>query len=129
MSNVVSPKSKQPPAAKTGGDALKWLVFWILVAIGLVANTYYQDVVWSLRAAAGLLLCCLLIGVAATTRLGRKAWGFVLDARLELRKVVWPTRAETMQTLLLVLAMVVAIALVLWALDSFLMWAISHVSR
>lgn len=129
MSNVVSPKPKKSPTTSSGGDSFKWLLFWVVAAVALFANTYYQDVVWSLRAAVALLLCCLLIGIAATTALGRKAWGFLLGARLELRKVVWPTRAETMQTLLLVVVMVVVIALVLWALDSFLMWAISHVSK
>jgi preprotein translocase subunit SecE len=40
------------------------------------------------------------------------------EARAELRKVVWPTRQETVQTTLIVVVMVVIVALILWALDA-----------
>ncbi|MEX5381397.1 preprotein translocase subunit SecE, partial [Acinetobacter towneri] len=47
------------------------------------------------------------------------------EARVEIRKVVWPTRQETMQTTLIVVAVVLVMALLLWGLDSLLGWLVS----
>jgi len=52
-----------------------------------------------------------------TTAMGRSVWSFVIESRQEVRKVVWPTRDETMRTTLMVLAMVSVVGIVLWALD------------
>ncbi|MCP4232410.1 MAG: preprotein translocase subunit SecE, partial [Aestuariibacter sp.] len=60
------------------------------------------------------------IFVVSTTDIGRRSLGFVKDARVEVRKVVWPTRQETLQTTLAVLVMVVIVAIMLWAIDSLL---------
>jgi preprotein translocase subunit SecE len=59
-----------------------------------------------------------------TTELGQNVWKFVLESRQEVRKVVWPSRDETMRTTLLVFAMVVIVGVVLWLLDMFLFWVI-----
>ncbi|MBP5143215.1 preprotein translocase subunit SecE, partial [Pseudomonas chlororaphis] len=49
----------------------------------------------------------------------------VKEARTEIRKVVWPTRQETTQTTLIVVAVVLVMALLLWGLDSLLGWLVS----
>jgi preprotein translocase subunit SecE len=48
------------------------------------------------------------------------AWQFLVEARMEVRKVVWPGRTETTQTTLLVVGMVFIVAILLWAYDSLL---------
>ena len=53
-----------------------------------------------------------------TTAMGRGVWHFAVDARTEVRKVVWPSRQDTVQTTLIVFAMVLFMGLVLWAFDS-----------
>ena len=62
--------------------------------------------------------------VASRTKKGRLAVDFFRDARMELRKVVWPKREETVQTTLVVVAMVIVLALILWGMDGILVWAI-----
>ena len=47
--------------------------------------------------------------------------------RSEIRKVVWPTRQETTQTTLIVVAVVLVMALLLWGLDSLLGWLVSMI--
>ena len=59
-----------------------------------------------------------------TTPKGRGIWRFAVDARTEVRKVVWPTRQETLQTTLIVIVMVIIVAIILWLLDIFLGWSI-----
>jgi preprotein translocase subunit SecE len=50
--------------------------------------------------------------------------GFISGAYSETQRVVWPTRAETVQTTLVVLVMVMVVGVALWLLDMVLLWAI-----
>ncbi|MBT8151698.1 MAG: preprotein translocase subunit SecE, partial [Gammaproteobacteria bacterium] len=63
--------------------------------------------------------------VALQTVEGKAFWALIKGARTEIRKVVWPTRQETMQTSLMVLAVVVVVGIILWGLDTLLGWAAS----
>jgi preprotein translocase subunit SecE len=63
-------------------------------------------------------------GLAFVTAPGRAAWEFVREAQVELRKVVWPTRKETMQVTMVVVAMVIIMALFLWLVDWLLAGAV-----
>ncbi len=67
----------------------------------------------------GLLLVSLVvaIGVAATSAQGAALIEFSKGSRTELRKMVWPTRQETIQTTMIVLVMVVIVAIFLWLID------------
>jgi preprotein translocase subunit SecE len=56
--------------------------------------------------------------------MGGAAWSYVKATNVEVRKVVWPTRQETLQTTLIVIIMVILVALMLWGIDSVLGWAV-----
>lgn len=109
----------------TRWDALKWVFVVILVAAGLWANYHYIQLDWSLRLAGWIVLAIIIVLVASQTALGQRSWNFAKQARQELRKVVWPTRQETVQTTVIIIAMVILMALILWAIDSFLLWLLS----
>ena len=109
-------------------DMGKWLLILLLLVGGVVANVYYSHIVWSIRLAVGILLACVVIAIALQTNKGRRAWAFAKESRGELRKVVWPTRQETIQTALVVIVIVVAMSIILWGLDSVFMWAVSFLS-
>jgi preprotein translocase subunit SecE len=64
------------------------------------------------------------LGLVLTTDVGRNIWNFVLESKVEVRKVVWPTREETTRTTMLVFAMVFIVGLILWLLDMFLFWGV-----
>ena len=106
-------------------DLLKWLVVVALVVVGVVGNQYYsaQPILYR------VLVLLVLAGVAAFVGLqtGKGKAFFVLakEARAEIRKVVWPTRQETTQTTLIVVAVVLVMAVLLWGLDSLLGWLVS----
>ena len=106
-------------------DLLKWLVVVALVVVGVVGNQYYsaQPILYR------VLVLLVLAGAAAFVGLqtGRGKAFFVLakEARAEIRKDVWPTRQETTQTTLIVVAVVLVMALLLWGLDSLLGWLVS----
>ena len=106
-------------------NGLKWLLVVVLLVGTIVADFFYSQIVWPIRAAIGISVIVILLAIASQTEKGQKAWGFIKGARMELRKVVWPTRPEAIQTTLLVVVMVLITALILWGIDSFFMWAIA----
>ena len=57
-------------------------------------------------------------GLMFTTQLGQAVWAFMKESKQEVRKIVWPTRDETVRTTLLVVAMVIVVGLILWLLDT-----------
>lgn len=105
-------------------DWLKWVTSSALLLAGLVANHYYSQVSMLWRSLAWLLILALAGFIASRTQKGHWVIQFFHDSRNELRKVVWPTREETMQTTLVVAGMVIILALFLWGVDGVLVWLI-----
>ncbi|APQ12207.1 preprotein translocase subunit SecE [Pseudomonas oryzihabitans] len=108
-------------------DALKWLVVVVLVVIGVVANHYFAAQSILYRVIGLLVLAAIAAFIALQTVKGQAFFGLLKDARTEIRKVVWPTRQETTQTTLIVVAVVLVMALLLWGLDSLLGWLVSTI--
>ncbi len=108
-------------------DGLKWLVVLAIVAGGIYANSYYAAIESLFRALAGVLITAAAVGVALQTQKGAWAWNLAKEARVEVRKVVWPTTQETTQTTLIVVGVVILVALILWGLDSSLSWGVRGV--
>ncbi|MEZ5524884.1 MAG: preprotein translocase subunit SecE [Pseudomonadales bacterium] len=108
-------------------DVLKWALVAILVATGVAGNAYFADESLLYRILALLVLAAAAGFVALQTAKGRSFWQLLKDARVEIRKVVWPTKAETRQTTLIVLAVVILVGLLLWALDSLLSLIVSGI--
>jgi preprotein translocase subunit SecE len=106
-------------------DVIKWVVVILLVSVGVVGNNYYADESLLYRVLALLVLGALAIAVAMQTGPGAALWSLIKESRTEIRKVVWPTRQETTQTTLIVVAVVLVMALILWALDSLVGWLVS----
>ncbi len=109
-------------------NRLKWMLIFFLLIGGIVANYYFIQVAWAIRAAVGIVLLGIIVAIAMFTTQGRAAWNFIIESRAELRKVVWPTRQETIQTTLVVVAMVMVTALFLWGLDTLFFWAVSLIT-
>ena len=108
-------------------DLVKWLVVAALVVVGVVGNQYFsaEPVLYRVL---GLLVVAVVAGVVALqTSRGQSFAVLLKEARVEIRKVVWPTRQETTQTTLIVVAVVLVMALLLWGLDSLLGWLVSLV--
>jgi preprotein translocase subunit SecE len=105
-------------------DALKWVSVVLLLIIAIAANAYFAQIPGALRAIGWIVLLAASGAIAAMTARGKAVIAFSKDARLELRKVVWPSRKETTQTTLMVIVLVIVMSLILWGIDTFLMWAI-----
>ncbi len=109
-------------------DTVK-LAIALLIVIAAVAGYYYFADQSHLFRVLGLLAAIgVAIAVVFQTDKGRNAWGFLHDAQIEVRKVVWPTKQETIQTTLIVMVMVFIVGLFLWLLDMFLSWIVQLVT-
>lgn len=107
-----------------GLDWLKWLVVFLLLIVGIVVNHVYNYQPWPFRLLAWLVLLAIFVVIILQTYHGKIALEFVQESQIELKKVFWPTRQETMQTTLVVGLMVFVLALMLWGVDGVLVWLI-----
>ena len=100
------------------GDGLKWAGVAAIVIAGIAGFYLLGDYSTLGRVIGLLLLLGAALFLASKTVTGASAFEFVKDSRTELRKVVWPTRNETMQTTGLILVVVVIVAIFIWILDT-----------
>jgi preprotein translocase subunit SecE len=119
--------SHEQSAANTPLDNLK-LGGALLLVIGAIAAYYvFTDISWAVRAVGVIVAIGAALGIAAFTGPGLRARHFLTESQFELRKVVWPTRQETIQTTIVILIVVLIVSLILWLVDMFLGWAVLDV--
>jgi len=106
-------------------DSLKWVIVAVLVAAGVYGNSYFAAESMLYRVIGLLVLAGIAGWIASQTSKGSAFVSLCMEARSEIRKVVWPTRVETTQTTLIVVVVVIIVAIILWGLDSFLSWLIA----
>jgi len=109
-----------PIEVRSGGafsERIKLILAGLVALAGMVGYYYFSHVSEGIRIAGLLGAFGLALVFLATSQSGRTLWGFVQESRVELRKVIWPTRKETTDTTLFVLVMVIVLALLLWVID------------
>ena len=102
-------------------DKIKLLIAFLLVVAGIAGFYYLSDSAAVIRLISVLSGVALAIAVAYTSNPGRRFFAFGRDSVAEAKRVVWPTRKETMQTTAIVILFAVTMALFLWAVDASLM--------
>jgi preprotein translocase subunit SecE len=122
----MSEKSVQPTSS--GFDSAKIAVAIVLALAGVAGYYLLDNQPLFVRILAVVAGAGLAVAVAYTTAVGRSIWQFTFDSRLEVKKMVWPTRQETMQTTLVVVLLVVLIGLFLWGVDSLLGWIVRSIT-
>ena len=115
---------QQETVQASGLDSAKLAVAVALVVGGLFAYYWFETQAWYLRGA--YVAGGVVLGLFLTwqTAMGRSTLQFILSSRNEVRKMVWPTREETLQTTIFVLFTVLVIGVFMWGLDALLFWAL-----
>ncbi|MDX1571812.1 MAG: preprotein translocase subunit SecE [Xanthomonadales bacterium] len=99
-------------------DWIKWLIAAALVAAGIYGFYYFQEQTFTWVRMLGMVaMVAIAAGVGATTEHGRAFTSFMKAANIERQKVVWPTRAETVQTTIVVMVVVILVGIFIWILD------------
>jgi len=109
-------------------DWLRWFLAIFLFALMVVANYYFSSQSVSLRIAGNILAGILVLAVVSFTDKGKQFWSFASEAKVELYKVVWPNRQETLQSTMLIVVFVMIAGLLLWGIDSLLLSAVSFMT-
>jgi preprotein translocase subunit SecE len=104
-------------------DTIKLLISAVALVGGLYAYYYFEsDLAQAVRVLIVLGGAAAGIGIAMTSTQGQRLWHFIQGSRVEIRKVVWPTKQETTQTAIAVFVFTLVMMLFFWALDSGLLW-------
>lgn len=109
-------------------DTFKWLVVGTLLAGLVYGYGAYDEVSVLYRALAAVTIVVVALGIAATTEKGQIFLTFAKDARIEVRKVVWPSRQEVVRMTLVILFATAVVGLMLYLIDMVLVWAIGLVT-
>lgn len=109
-------------------DILSWFAVVLLTASAFFCSYYYtlsgpiESIIW-------LVWFLLSLFFAYQTTVGKRVYQFAEESKIELLKVVWPTRQETIQTTTIVIVMVTLTGFILWGVDSMMMWAIAKITH
>ncbi len=116
--------STQTETSQSGAlDIIKLLIAAFVLVGGLYGYYYYEnDLALPLRVLMVLAGTGIGIAIAMTSTQGQRLWHFIQGSRVEIRKVIWPTRQETTQTAIAVFVFTLIMMLFFWALDSGLLW-------
>ena len=110
-------------------DYILWIIAVILL-IGAMSTNQFLPAYWApandVWVRVGVILTCIVValGLLYATHQGKGFVRLLRDSRVELRRVVWPTKHETVTASWQVLAVVVVASILLWCFDYILGWAI-----
>ena len=105
-------------------DTVKLIVSLMILLAGIAGFYYYAEESLLYRVLGLVAVVMVAAGIALTTATGHAILSFGRESRAEVRKVVWPTRQETIQTTLMVVVAVIIIGIFLWIVDMLLLEAV-----
>ena len=109
-------------------DTAKLAAAVAIALVGFVAYYYFGNASVALRSLGVLVAVGIAVFVGLQSAQGQTLWRFVQAARAELRRVVWPTREETIQTTIAVLVFALIMGVFFWLLDLGLLYATSKIT-
>jgi len=104
---------------------IRWVLGIAIIGLAVYGNAYFAQEALLYRVLGVIVVSAIGLFVLSTTVEGRESLKIVLESRTEIRRVVWPTRTETTQTVLIVVVAIFVCALLLWGLDSLFGWAMA----
>ena len=121
--------TKQIDNIKSGSDQWKTI---LAIAIVIAALALYYVNPLNFNTLTKVLITLLWFVIAGAVFIkstqGDRFLYFLRETRIELRKVVWPTREETAKTTGIIMIAVVVVAIFLWIIDAFFTWGVQSIS-
>jgi preprotein translocase subunit SecE len=112
----------QTPSVASAKDTTLMALSVLVLLLGIVAFYWYDDAAMTIRVALVVAGLGVGAGLLWFSWYGREFWQFAQAARVELRKVVWPSRDETVKTTYVVFIFAIAMGVFFWGLDWVLTW-------
>lgn len=110
-------------------DTFKIGGVFLLFVVAFVVQDFFKATPLPLKAIGWILVLIGAAFIVMTTTQGKVLVNFIKEGRVELLKVVWPTRKEATQITLIVLLVVFLAGILLWGIDSSLVWGIGHLTQ
>jgi preprotein translocase subunit SecE len=101
----------------TAADRVKIALSVLSVIAGLAGFYGLSQQALVLRIAAVLAGLVVAVGIASTSEPGKRFFAFGRESINETKKVVWPSRKETIQTTAVVFGFVTIMAISIWGID------------
>jgi preprotein translocase subunit SecE len=116
--------------SKTGSalDTAKMVLAVSLLVSGVAGFYYFSEKLLVYRVLGILVVSAIALVAVLSTAVGRNLQSFLQESRVEVRKMVWPTKQETVQATMVVVALVFLMGIMLWLLDMFLFWGIGKLT-
>jgi preprotein translocase subunit SecE len=112
----------QTPAGASAKDSALMTLSILVLFVGIVAFYWFDEQALPIRVAMVIVGLAAAAGLMWFSWYGREFWQFALAARVELRKVVWPERDETVKTTYVVFGFAILMGVFFWVLDWGLTW-------
>jgi preprotein translocase subunit SecE len=121
--------SKKQVADRRKQDSLKWGSVILLWALSFLACYFFSSIPTPLKAIGWIVVVLSSSAILMKTERGEAIVAYIKESYIELLKVVWPTRKEAGQITLVVIAVVFLAGILLWGVDSMLIWFIGKVTQ
>ena len=95
-----------------------WLLGLSIIALAVWGNSFYSDIGLLYRVIGVIVLFLIGLTIIRFTQFGSSAFTTILDSAVEIRKVVWPNRTETTQTLIILVITIIVCDMILSGIDS-----------
>ena len=126
-SSRASDKAKKSESAVSSFySSFKWMLVLVLGILAVLGNLRFNYYPFPERLIVLIVVGLVMFGLALSTKSGKMFARFVMDARAEMRKVVWPSRQEMTQMTVIVIIVVALAALILWAVDGLFSYVIKN---
>ena len=117
--------SKPETGSSSVADTVLLLISALVLIGGIVGFYYFENQAITVIRSIGLLLAvAVAMLIARFTEKGMSMFRFFKEADIERRKVVWPTRAETVQTAIMVIIVTIIVSIMLFLIDTVLGWLV-----
>ncbi|WWO96383.1 MAG: preprotein translocase subunit SecE [Candidatus Dasytiphilus stammeri] len=111
-----------------GVEILKWILAVILLMIAIMSN-HYQNIRLVIRILTVIITILTAVFIVSLTKNGKVLLNFFLESQQEMRRIIWPSKQETLHTTLIVVTATAIMSLILWGLDRILFFIISFLTN
>ncbi|MGI9212970.1 MAG: preprotein translocase subunit SecE [Methylococcaceae bacterium] len=109
-------------------DTIKLIFAVLLLVAGVAGYYYYSEQLLVYRVFGILIVSASALILILNTVNGKNLLVFLRESRVEVKKMIWPTKEETLQATMMVVGIVFLMGITLWLLDMFLFWSIGRLT-
>jgi len=113
----------------TNTSILKWSFIFIILFTTIMYDCYYTKIIFSFRILATIILIFSILFSFLYTEKGKKIVLLIIESKNEIKKIIWPSKTETLYTTLIVSIATMIISLLIWGLDNILFHLVSFITN